>query len=241
MSRCNPDVCSRSLATSVPSSSRPPGVLAILTCSLSRTLPRLCFGSNSHARRRPSKAFPPVPGFGLPLRISKPARTRQRAEILRRTLRECFSVGCRLGSGDLSLRVAPRQMGTKGKNMNLNRLKLISFLGSEPETTYTPSGNAVATLSPLRPRRPGRRTMSARNAPNGTESRLGPSWPNMLRASRRARTSASKANCAAASTNRLRREGRHLRNRRLFDREPTAGSTDLDVGDRIGSGYGPSR
>ena len=31
--------------------------------------------------------------------------------------------------------------------MNLNRVELIGFLGSEPETTYTPSGKAVATLS----------------------------------------------------------------------------------------------
>jgi single-strand DNA-binding protein len=38
-------------------------------------------------------------------------------------------------------------MGTKGENMNLNRVELIGFLGSEPETTYTPNGKAVATLS----------------------------------------------------------------------------------------------
>ena len=31
--------------------------------------------------------------------------------------------------------------------MNLNRVELIGFLGCEPETTYTPSGKAVATLS----------------------------------------------------------------------------------------------
>jgi len=31
--------------------------------------------------------------------------------------------------------------------MNLNRVELIGFLGSEPETTYTPNGKAVATLS----------------------------------------------------------------------------------------------
>ena len=31
--------------------------------------------------------------------------------------------------------------------MNLNSVELIGFLGSEPETTYTPSGKAVATLS----------------------------------------------------------------------------------------------
>ena len=31
--------------------------------------------------------------------------------------------------------------------MNLNRVELIGFLGGEPETTYTPSGKAVATLS----------------------------------------------------------------------------------------------
>jgi len=31
--------------------------------------------------------------------------------------------------------------------MNLNRVELIGLLGSEPETTYTPSGKAVATLS----------------------------------------------------------------------------------------------
>ena len=31
--------------------------------------------------------------------------------------------------------------------MYLNRVELIGFLGSEPETTYTPSGKAVATLS----------------------------------------------------------------------------------------------
>jgi single-strand DNA-binding protein len=38
-------------------------------------------------------------------------------------------------------------MGTKGENMNLNRVELIGFLGSEPETTYTPNGKAVAALS----------------------------------------------------------------------------------------------
>jgi single-strand DNA-binding protein len=38
-------------------------------------------------------------------------------------------------------------MGTKGENMNLNRVELIGFLGSEPETTYTPNGKAVANLS----------------------------------------------------------------------------------------------
>jgi single-strand DNA-binding protein len=38
-------------------------------------------------------------------------------------------------------------MGTKGKDMNLNRVELIGFLGAEPETTYTPKGKAVATLS----------------------------------------------------------------------------------------------
>jgi len=37
-------------------------------------------------------------------------------------------------------------MGTKGNNMNLNRVELIGFLGSEPETTYTSNRNAVATL-----------------------------------------------------------------------------------------------
>jgi single-strand DNA-binding protein len=31
--------------------------------------------------------------------------------------------------------------------MNLNRIELIGFLGSEPGTTYTPNGKAVATLS----------------------------------------------------------------------------------------------
>ena len=31
--------------------------------------------------------------------------------------------------------------------MNLNRVELIGFLGGEPETTYTPNGKAVATLS----------------------------------------------------------------------------------------------
>ena len=31
--------------------------------------------------------------------------------------------------------------------MNLNRVELIGFLGSEPETTYTPSGKFIATLS----------------------------------------------------------------------------------------------
>ncbi len=31
--------------------------------------------------------------------------------------------------------------------MNLSRVELIGFLGSEPETTYTPNGKAVATLS----------------------------------------------------------------------------------------------
>ena len=31
--------------------------------------------------------------------------------------------------------------------MNLNRVELIGFLGSEPETTYTPNGKAVANLS----------------------------------------------------------------------------------------------
>ena len=31
--------------------------------------------------------------------------------------------------------------------MNLNRVELIGFLGSEPETTYTSNGKAVATLS----------------------------------------------------------------------------------------------
>ena len=31
--------------------------------------------------------------------------------------------------------------------MNLNRVELIGFLGSEPETSYTPSGQAVANLS----------------------------------------------------------------------------------------------
>ena len=31
--------------------------------------------------------------------------------------------------------------------MNFNRVELIGFLGSEPETTYTPNGKAVATLS----------------------------------------------------------------------------------------------
>ena len=31
--------------------------------------------------------------------------------------------------------------------MNLNRVELIGFLGSEPETTYTPNGKTVATLS----------------------------------------------------------------------------------------------
>ena len=31
--------------------------------------------------------------------------------------------------------------------MNLNRVELIGLVGSEPETTYTPSGKAVATLS----------------------------------------------------------------------------------------------
>ena len=91
--------------------------------SLSRTLSRLCFGSNSHALRRSSKAFPPAPGFGLPLRISKAARTPQRAEILRRTLRKCFSVGCpRLTSAWEWRPLAPgrpRHMGTKGNNMNL--------------------------------------------------------------------------------------------------------------------------
>ena len=30
--------------------------------------------------------------------------------------------------------------------MNLNRVELIGFLGSDPETTYTPNGKAVATL-----------------------------------------------------------------------------------------------
>ncbi len=31
--------------------------------------------------------------------------------------------------------------------MNLNRVELIGFFGSEPETTYTPNGKAVASLS----------------------------------------------------------------------------------------------
>ncbi len=31
--------------------------------------------------------------------------------------------------------------------MNLNRVEIIGFLGGEPETTYTPSGKVVATLS----------------------------------------------------------------------------------------------
>jgi single-strand DNA-binding protein len=31
--------------------------------------------------------------------------------------------------------------------MNLNRVELIGFLGSEPETTYTPNGKTVTTLS----------------------------------------------------------------------------------------------
>ena len=31
--------------------------------------------------------------------------------------------------------------------MNLNRVELIGFLSSEPKTTYTPNGKAVATLS----------------------------------------------------------------------------------------------
>jgi single-stranded DNA-binding protein len=45
-------------------------------------------------------------------------------------------------------------MGTKGKDMNLNRVELIGFLGAEPETTYTPNGKAVATLS-IATKRPG--------------------------------------------------------------------------------------
>ena len=31
--------------------------------------------------------------------------------------------------------------------MNLNRVEIIGFLGSEPETAYTPNGKAVATRS----------------------------------------------------------------------------------------------
>ncbi len=89
----------------------PRSFFAILTCSLSRTLPRLCFGSNYHARRRSSKAFPPAPRLRSPASdFESRAHPAERAEILRRTLRKCFSVGCpgspRLGSGDLSLRVA---------------------------------------------------------------------------------------------------------------------------------------
>jgi single-stranded DNA-binding protein len=38
-------------------------------------------------------------------------------------------------------------MGTKGTDMNLNGVEPIDFLGGEPETTYTPSGKAVTTLS----------------------------------------------------------------------------------------------
>jgi single-strand DNA-binding protein len=38
-------------------------------------------------------------------------------------------------------------MGTKRQNIHLNRVELIGFLGSEPETSYTVNGKAVATLS----------------------------------------------------------------------------------------------
>ena len=124
--------------------------------------------------------------------------------------------------------------------MNLNRVELIGFLGSEPETTYTPSGKAVATLSLATKTS----WMKDDERQERTEWHRIQAWAKLAEYAAGFKKGAHlrvKANCAAASTNRLRREGRHLRNRRLFDREPTAGSTDLDVGDRIGSGYGPSR
>ena len=132
--------------------SRSQEFFAIVTCSLSRTLPRLCFGSNSHARPRSSNAFPPSSGFGLPLRISKAARTAQRAEILRRNLRKCFSVGCpRLTSAWEWRPLAPgrpRHMGTKGNNMNLNRVELIGlFRKDHPEGGDRSSGTMYPSLA----------------------------------------------------------------------------------------------
>jgi hypothetical protein len=35
----------------------------------------------------------------------------------------------------------------KGKNMNLNRVELIGFVGSEPEANFTSNGKAVTSLS----------------------------------------------------------------------------------------------
>ena len=80
--------------------------------------------------------------------------------------------------------------------MNLNRVELIGFLGCEPETTYTPSGKAVATLSLAT------KTSWIKDdeRQERTEWHRIQAWAKLAEyapASRREPTSASKANSAA--------------------------------------------
>ena len=125
--------------------------------------------------------------------------------------------------------------------MNLNRVELIGFLGSEPETTYTPSGKAVATLSLA--------TKTSWTKDDERQERT--EWHRIQAWAKLAEYAAGFKKGAHLRDrrriaqprirNRLRRQGPRLRNRRLFDRELTYRSTDSNVGDRIGSGYGPCR
>ncbi len=77
--------------------------------------------------------------------------------------------------------------------------------------------------------------MSARNQSNGTGFRVGPSWPNMLRASKRARIRVEGELRSREYETDAGVKGPHLRDRRLVDRELTSRSTDLDLGVRVGS------
>ena len=220
---------------SLPDAVRPPGTARALrwVCSFCAHSLRLASG------RIPTPSGAPPEHFRRcrlrpPASDCEPRPQPRRAEILRRTLRKSSSVGCSsahlFGLGvATSLSGRRRQMGTKGKNMNLSRVEIIGFLGSEPETTYTPNGKAVAALS----------LATKTSWTNGDERQERTEWhriqawaklgENMLRVSKK---KGSHLRVEGEFRSReyqtdSRRQSSHVCNRRLFDHQPASRSADL--------------